>query len=105
MVKEARTNNFSFLHEKLAFRNELQLELAEGAFMYPFYHENAVEIRKKLQQKKIYIPTLGPNVLGDVDENSLEYRYAQNILPLPCDQRYGLKDMQYLIKEIEKCIN
>lgn len=105
VVKEQRTNNFAYLHDKLRHENKLELTLPEGAFMYPFYHENAVEIRKKLQQEKIYIPTLWPNVLEDVVESGLEYSYAKNILPIPCDQRYSIEDMQYLVEEIEKCIN
>ena len=43
---------------------------------------------------------LWPNVLEDVAENDLEYSYAQNILPLPCDQRYDEVDMEYLAKKI-----
>lgn len=99
-VKASRTQNFSFLHANLRKYNKLNLKLAEGAFMYPFFHENAVEIRKKLQQDNIYIPTLWPNVLKDVREYDLEYRFAQNILPLPCDQRYDAQDMEYIVNEI-----
>ena len=99
-VKRKRTENFKFLHEKLGEMNKLELHLIDGAFMYPFYQENATQIRKKLQQKYIYIPTLWPNVLEDVRETDLEYLYAKNILPLPCDQRYGVEDMQNMINEI-----
>ena len=99
-VKMKRTENFKFLHENLGKMNKLKLHLVEGAFMYPFYHENATEIRKKLQRKSIYIPTLWPNVLKDVEPNDLEYLYAKNILPLPCDQRYGIEDMQDMVNEI-----
>lgn len=105
MVKERRTWNYACLHDNLEKENKLVLSLPEGAFMYPFYHENAVEIRKKLQQEKIYIPTLWPNVMNDVIGSDLEYSYAQNILPLPCDQRYVKADMEYLVEEIRKCIN
>lgn len=101
-VKEQRTKNFAYLHDKLGKENKLELTVPEGAFMYPFYHEKAVEIRKRLQQEKIYIPTLWPNVLDDVIENDLEYKYAQNILPLPCDQRYKVEDLEYMISILRK---
>lgn len=104
-VKEQRTKNFAYLHKVLGHMNKLNLVIPEGAFMYPFFHEDAVEIRKELQQKRIYIPTLWPNVLEDVEESDLEYRYTQNVLPLPCDQRYNVEDMKYLVEEILKCIN
>ena len=28
----------------------------------------------------------------------MEYQIAENILPLPCDQRYNQKDMEYMVK-------
>lgn len=96
-VKQKRIENFTYLHENLKELNKLNLQLVEGAFMYPFYHEKAIEIRKKLQQEKIYIPTLWPNVLEDCNKDDLEFLYAQNILPLPCDQRYGQRDMEQII--------
>lgn len=104
-IAERRTENFSYLHEKLGKRNVLELEIPYGAFMYPFYMEGGAEIRKELQKKKIYIPTLWPNVLSECGERELEYRYAGNILPLPVDQRYTLEDMTYMAEELERCIN
>lgn len=73
--------------------------------MYPFYAENGGRVRKTLQTKKIYIPTLWPDVLEQCGEESLEYQYAENILPLPVDQRYDLQDMAYVVSEVMKCID
>jgi hypothetical protein len=101
-VKEIRDENYAYLESKLKKMNKLRLITPEGAFAYPFYLENGIEIRKKLAAKKIYIPTLWPNVLEDTPESSLEYDYAANILPLPCDQRYGIEEMNYIIEEIHK---
>lgn len=58
-------------------------------------------VRKRLQKEKIYIPTLWPNVLEDCTEDSLEYRYAADILPIPVDQRYDEADMKYLAEIIK----
>ena len=30
------------------------------------------------------------------DRDSLEYHWAADILPLPCDQRYGPEEMEYM---------
>lgn len=95
-VKERRTENFRLYHEKLSKINQLKLREVEGAFAYPLLIENGAEIRKKLQQQKIYIPTLWPNVVEEIPENSLEYRLAKDILPLPVDQRYGKEETEYL---------
>lgn len=95
-VRKKRFDNFQFLHQMLKSKNMIEVKVPYGPFMYPFYAENGAAIRKELQKKKIYIPTLWPNVLESCDSGDLEYRLAMNILPLPCDQRYSIKDMIYL---------
>ena len=57
-----------------------------------------MEIKRKLTAKKIYVATLWPNVFDCGDE--LAKDYAANILPLPCDQRYGKEEMQIILNEI-----
>lgn len=101
-VKKKRTHNFMFLHKELKQYNKLQLSVPEGAFMYPFYIENGAEIREKLLEKKIYIPILWPEVLKICKDSELEYDMAKNILPLPIDQRYDMKEMEYMATEIKK---
>ncbi len=103
-VKERRTNNFRLYHEKLEVINKLDLREVEGAFAYPLFIEDGAEIRKKLQQQKIYIPMLWPNVLEEVQETSVEYKMAKNILPLPCDQRYAEDDIATIIQEVMTCV-
>lgn len=99
-IMHIRSENFIYLDQGLRSKNKLNLKAPKVAFAYPFYCENGMEIRKKLAEKKIYIPTLWPNILQDMPEESIEYQYALNILPLPCDQRYGKDDMNDLIEEI-----
>lgn len=101
-VKQRRTENFRVYHEKLRDVNQLDLREIEGAFAYPLLIKNGAEIRKKLQQQKIYIPTLWPNVLNDMAEDRLEYRMAMDILPLPCDQRYTIQDVDSVFQMIHK---
>ena len=103
-VEERRTKNFLFLDKELVGFNKLKLNVPQGAFMYPLYIENGAQIRKCLQEKKIYVPTLWPDVFNCCEELELEYDMAKNILPLPCDQRYNIEDMQYMIGEIFKCM-
>ena len=103
-VKERRTENFTYLHEQFKDINRLKLSVPDGAFMYPLYIENGAEVRKKLQVKKIYIPTLWPDVFNLCKPDELEYDMAKNILPLPIDQRYDVEDMKYIVEEVCKCI-
>lgn len=99
-VKQKRRRNFEILHEAFGKINPLKLTVPQGAFMYPLYLEKGGEIRRKLQAKKIFIPTLWPDVFEHCDESELEYDYAKNILPIPVDQRYDEEDMKYIIKAV-----
>ena len=101
MVAMKRQSNFDFLNVEFQGINELKLKSVYGAFMYPLLIQNGSVVRKELQKEKIYIPTLWPNVLEECNSDSLEYRYAANILPIPIDQRYEIEDMKYLAEVIK----
>jgi hypothetical protein len=103
-VRQKRVENFAFLHDALGSQNKLALTIPDGAFMYPLYIENGAEIRTYLQGKKIYIPTLWPDVFDHCADKDLEYDLARNILPLPVDQRYGMEDMRRIVREVKQCI-
>ena len=104
MVAKRREENFVVLNTMLHDMNELELKNVYGAYMYPLLIKNGFEIRKILQKNRIYIPTLWPNVLEECTSDSLEYHYAADILPIPIDQRYGIEDMKYLVKEIKNVL-
>lgn len=101
-VKNRRTDNFEFLHSNLGSINKLKLTVPEGAFMYPLYIENGVEIRKKLQEEKMFIPTLWPAVFDLCVDSELEYDMAKNILPIPVDQRYYIWEMKHIVVKINE---
>ena len=100
-VKRIRTENFKLLHTEFSDVNKLALTVPNGAFMYPLYIENGVEIRKKLQKENVYIPILWPDVFDVCEPFELEYDMAANILPLPCDQRYDEENL-FCLKQIVK---
>lgn len=100
-IKRKRTINFSVLADSLANTNRLKVLKVEGAFMYPYLVPNATEIKQKLLEEKIYIPILWPDVLSNVPEKWIEWKYAKYILPLPCDQRYDVADMNKICEVIE----
>lgn len=101
-VMAKRESNYAVLHEALGKHNPLNLHDAMGPYAYPFYCKNGMELKKKLAAKKIYVATLWPNVL--LLDGTLEKDYSENILPLPCDQRYDSEDMSRIATEIIKCI-
>ncbi len=100
-IKKKRTENFSRLHERLRGRNQLHLRVPEGAFAYPLMLKEAEERKKALIQARIYIPTLWPNVLRDAAADSFDLRMARDVLPIPCDQRYSVDDMDFICEKLE----
>ncbi|WP_459201910.1 hypothetical protein [Methanococcus sp. CF] len=97
-VIKIRDNNYKYLESKLNKFNKLKLKTQEGAFAYPLYISNGSKIKQVLIKNGVYIPTIWPNVLKNMPYGSIEYDYASNILPLPCDQRYGTNEMDYIIE-------
>lgn len=95
-AKARREENFARLAELLGDRNRLSVRLPEGPYAYPFYCENGPAARKALAAGGIYIPTLWPEVPEDIPERD----YVDNILPLPCDQRYGAEEMKRIAEEL-----
>lgn len=102
-VCQKRNENYALLENLLGSRNRLKLNAPDGPYVYPFYCQNGMEVKKRLAEKKIYVATLWPNVLQW--EGTPEKDYAENILPLPCDQRYDANDMERIIKEVLTCIS
>ncbi len=101
-VKKIREDNFTALHDSLGHLNKLSIKTPPGPFMYPLYIDGGAELRKKLQDEKIYIPTLWPDVFDVCSESDLEYDMAKNILPLPIDQRYNKETMEYIVTALRK---
>lgn len=104
-IKYKREKNFSYLYKKFRNYNLLNLRNVEGPFMYPLLVKDGDFIRKKLAKMGIYIPTLWPNVINESSINSIEYEYSMNILPLPCDQRYSIEDMEYLVEMVKRFLD
>lgn len=100
-VRARREANYAVLAERLDTFNRIRVKMPEGPFCYPLYLENAGEIRNRLIENKMYVPVLWPNMETNGDE--LAQDYANNILPLPCDQRYDSFDMNYILKTLELC--
>ncbi len=94
-VKKRREENFAYLNDRLKKHNLLNISTTVGPFAYPLYVEHGNALRKRLQFEKIYIAKLWPNIT-----EGRERELADNILPIPCDQRYGQKEMDLICKEI-----
>ncbi len=103
---ECRASNYTYLQQVFSEINMLSAASHQpvGPFMYPLLVEEGAKLRKKLQAQKIYVPTLWPDVFDLCQPDELEYSLAENILPLPVDQRYGGEDMRYIEEVVKRCI-
>ena len=101
-AKRRREDNFLFLSKALGERNLLKIECPAGPYAYPFYVQDGMTIKKQLAKRKIYVATLWPNVLGSGLD--IETEFTENILPLPCDQRYSEEDMQRVVDAVRELI-
>lgn len=104
-IRHTRRENYKNLYYRLFQNNKLWLRLDEKAvpLCYPFLSQSP-ELRKKLIDNRIYVPTYWPNVLEQCDASTIEYQYASLLLPLPIDQRYGKDDMKTIVKKINQNI-
>jgi hypothetical protein len=101
-VAKKRIENYRFLDNALKSSNKLtvQLSLESVPMVYPYW-SNDLNLRKKLVDNKIYTATYWPNVKDRCKEDSLEYRFTNEIVYLPIDQRYGELELMLIIKIIE----
>ena len=101
-VRQKRNANYAVLEAALGEKNPLPITASDGPYCYPFYCENGMEVKRALAKKKIYVPTLWPEVTEQ--GSALERDYAKNILPLPVDQRYDPEDMKRIVEELRLCM-
>lgn len=101
-IRKKRHKNFTYLNNHLKDINKLNLNVNKGPFSYPLLIDNANELKVTLINKKVYIPKLWPGVEEVAPELSYSSIYSTNILPIPCDHRYNLNDMKFIVDIIRK---
>ena len=104
-IKKIRKRNYSFFHKHLKNINMLKLrKKAHGPLYFPLLLPNGEKIRKLLIKKKIYTPILWKNLKKN-KQFSFECHLAKNCIFLPIDQRYNIKDINYICTNLIKIIN
>lgn len=101
MTINCRNNNYRVLKQVLSPKNPLSLITPEGPMCYPYYCQNGAHYRTALSKAGIYVPMYWDNVISSLPPERCEHRSALHILPLPCDQRYGERDMQHILYTLE----
>jgi hypothetical protein len=94
-AKKRRNENFKYLARKLGGLNELNINLSDidGPLCYPFLNSK-VGIREHLIKNRVFVATYWPDAISRVAELEFEGTLVKKMLPIPCDQRYGINEME-----------
>lgn len=101
-VVERRVENFKYLHNALNKENYLTLPDCDAfncPMVYPFMTSIGCDLREKLIDNKVFVARYWPNVEKQ-DGFETEYDLSLNVIPIPCDQRYGIEEMNRIINLI-----
>lgn len=96
-VAQKRRDNYEYLREALGGR---ELLINEVPMIFPLMVEEGQMLRKHLIQNQIFVAKYWPNVDDWAGNDAIETLMANNTLPLPIDQRYGMEDMSRIINII-----
>ena len=97
-----RRANFTFLHRALKEINALQLPDLDSfvcPMAYPFAMRSERNLRKGLIDTKVFVAKYWPNVSQLIGYEK-EYELADRVVAIPCDQRYGDKEMKRIVSII-----
>ena len=91
-----RCRNFELLHSHFSDINRCVIPAnLTSPLCYPLWLDRSID-RDRLTSQGIFIPTYWNEVLGRCNPGSIEYSLTLNCFALPCDQRYGIKDIERL---------
>lgn len=87
-ARVARNKNFSYLRKFLDKTNTLDIpKYIDSPHCYPYLPQKPVK-RENLTAHRVFLATYWPDVHNRVEDNSFESKLANQLLPVPCDQRY-----------------
>jgi len=104
-VKRIRKENFEYLHSELKKTNSFKFSVSNNIvpMVYPFWIKG-VRLHEEFIKKKVFIATYWPNVLKDNKSSENETQFANELLPLPIDQRYSIDEMKFIVSIIRKYV-
>lgn len=102
LIIETRRKNYQYLSNALGEKNQLKLPPIDSfvcPMVYPFMIADDT-IRIRLIANKVFVARYWPNVLEWCSKENIEYKLATHIIPIPIDQRYGVLDMENILRII-----
>ena len=104
-AQHQRYDNFDYMRQAFFYVNELSITCGYSAYLFPLLLKGKGQfLKKKLVEKKIYVPTLWNDEKYARVFNEFETYMAQDALFLPVDQRYDVLDMEYIVSCVREII-
>ena len=103
IIIQKRRNNYQILSNVLGDKNQLQLPPIDSfvcPMVYPFMTDDE-SLRRRLIENKVFVARYWPNVLEWCKKEDIEFKFTNQIMPLPIDQRYGKDDMEWILRIIK----
>lgn len=101
-----RSRNYARYQAALGHDNALSLpsEPMHAPLCFPFWNHRA-DLHAKLAAQRIYVAKYWPGVRGATGQPSdFEHRLSTECLALPCDQRYGDDDIDFVVAALRQAI-
>ena len=96
-----RLANFAKLATTLGSTNELKFEQdTMGPLVYPYLVQDGERLKKQLIGKKIFCPTYWPKIQS---MGAAAGRLVNDLVCIPCDQRYDCTDMEFILDMVRGC--
>lgn len=106
-VRHIRKSNYEVLHRELKDINLFNApDITEFALdgcpmIYPFVSEKS-NLRNHLIKHKVFVANYWPGISAWCPDAAYEVKLAENLIPLPIDQRYDARDMERIIEIIKQ---
>ena len=101
-IKKIRKRNFAIYQKCFAEENQIKCEEESIPYIYPL--NVGKNIKEKLIEEKIYVPTLWSQCLDKQFDNSFEQQLASDTMFLPLDQRYERSDIEYIAEKVQELL-
>lgn len=104
-IRQRRYENAKVLEKGLSQNGKIQeiMHITDDVvpLFYPIYADERKQLQTILRDNEIYAPVLWPkDEIVNISNASTEYIY-NNLLCIPCDERYNKKDMERIVSVIQ----
>lgn len=104
-IKEIRKKNIDFLYKNLKNNKNIESILVDNSkccLYFPILVKDRDIIQERLAKRGIYCPVIWPLPEDAKNICKISDKTSENMLAIPCDQRYRDEEMKYIVKVINE---